>query len=88
MNMQNAEACLPLCAHIYLYFDAAKFSIKLFSFIYFTVSVRTMEWIWNSDWSDPLRLVYITTSSPFQDINLHKNPDNRAVVWLNQMHIR
>ncbi len=30
--------CLPLCAHI-LYFDAAKFSIKLFSFIYFTVSV-------------------------------------------------
>ncbi len=39
MNMQNVEACLPLCAHIYLYFDAAKFSIKLFSFIYFTVSV-------------------------------------------------
>ncbi len=30
--------CLPLCAHI-LYFDAAKFSIKQFSFIYFTVSV-------------------------------------------------
>ncbi len=30
--------CLPLCAHI-LYFDAAKFSIKLFSFVYFTVSV-------------------------------------------------
>ncbi len=30
--------CLPLCAHI-LYFDAAKFLIKQFSFIYFTVSV-------------------------------------------------
>ncbi len=30
--------CLPLCAHI-LYFDAAKFPIKQFSFIYFTVSV-------------------------------------------------
>ncbi len=30
--------CFPLCAHI-LYFDAAKFSIKLFSLIYFTVSV-------------------------------------------------
>ncbi len=29
--------CLPLC-HI-LHFDAAKFSIKLFSLIYFTVSV-------------------------------------------------
>ncbi len=29
--------CLPLCAHI-LYFDAAKFSIKPFSFIYFTDS--------------------------------------------------
>ncbi len=29
---------LLLCAHI-LYFDAAKFSIKQFSFIYFTVSV-------------------------------------------------
>ncbi len=28
----------PLCAHI-LYFDAAKLSIKLFSLIYFTVSV-------------------------------------------------
>ncbi len=30
--------CFPLCAHI-LYFDAAKFSIKLFSLVYFTVSV-------------------------------------------------
>ncbi len=30
--------CLPLCVHI-LYSDAAKFSIKLFSFIYLTVSV-------------------------------------------------
>ncbi len=30
--------CLSHCAHI-LYFDAAKFSIKLFSFIYLTVSV-------------------------------------------------
>ncbi len=30
--------CLPLCAHI-LYFDEAKFSIKLFSLIYLTVSV-------------------------------------------------
>ncbi len=30
--------CLPLCAHI-LYFDAAKFSIKLFLLVYFTVSV-------------------------------------------------
>ncbi len=30
--------CLPLCAHI-LYFDAAKFSIKQFSLICFTVSV-------------------------------------------------
>ncbi len=30
--------CFPLCAQI-LYFDAAKFSIKQFSLIYFTVSV-------------------------------------------------
>ncbi len=29
---------VPLCAHI-LYFDEAKFSIKLFSLVYFTVSV-------------------------------------------------
>ncbi len=29
---------LTLCAHI-LYFDAAKFSIKLFSLIFFSVSV-------------------------------------------------
>ncbi len=30
--------CFPIFAHI-LYFDAAKFSIKLFSLVYFTVSV-------------------------------------------------
>ncbi len=30
--------CFPLCAHI-LFFDAAKISIKLFSFIYLTVTV-------------------------------------------------
>ncbi len=30
--------CFTLCAHI-LYFDAAKFSIKLFSLEYFSVSV-------------------------------------------------
>ncbi len=30
--------CFPLCAHI-LYIDAAKFSIKRFSYIYLTVSV-------------------------------------------------
>ncbi len=30
--------CLPLCAHI-LYFDAAKFSIKLVSLVDFSVSV-------------------------------------------------
>ncbi len=30
--------CIPLCAHI-LYFDAAKLSIKLFSLVYFRVSV-------------------------------------------------
>ncbi len=33
---------LPLCAHI-LYFDAAKFSIKQFSLIYFTLSVVGMN---------------------------------------------
>ncbi len=43
LNMQNVHLffyyyiCLPLC-HI-LYFDPAKFSIKLFSLIYLTVSV-------------------------------------------------
>ncbi len=44
--LQNAKCtfiiyyyiCFPLCAHI-LYFDEAKFSIKLFSLVYFTVSV-------------------------------------------------
>ncbi len=30
--------CFPIFAHI-LYFDEAKFSIKLFSLVYFTVSV-------------------------------------------------
>ncbi len=43
LNMQNVLHCLllHLFASLYhiLYFDAAKFSIKQFSFIYFTVSV-------------------------------------------------
>ncbi len=44
LNMQNVHLLFiitfvsPLCAHI-LYFDEAKFSIKLFSLVYFTVSV-------------------------------------------------
>ncbi len=69
--------CLHLCAHI-LYFDAAKFSIKLFSFIYFTVSVvRQRKLIWKSDWN-ATHLDYIT-SSPLQDVNLHKNPYYLAI---------
>ncbi len=52
--------CLPLCAHI-LYFDAATFSIKQFSLIYFTVSVVRQQ---NK---------YEKVSSPLQDVNLHKS---------------
>ncbi len=67
------------------YFDAAKFTIKLFSLVYllFLLSDNGMnmkKWLKHN----PLRLVYIT-SSPFQDVNLHKNSDNRVVVWWNQI---
>ncbi len=92
LNMQNVGyiydlliyICFPLCAHI-LYFDAAKFSIKQFSFIYLTVSVvrqRNEYEIVNEMW--PIKT---TCSSHFQDVNLHKDPDNRAIVWWNQIHI-
>ncbi len=38
-NTNNViQTNVPLCAHI-LYFDEAKFSIKLFSLVYFTISV-------------------------------------------------
>ncbi len=67
------------------FFDAAKFTIKQFSLVYllFLLSDNGMNMKW---WlkHDPLRLVYIT-SSPFQDVNLHKNSDNRVVVWWNQI---
>ncbi len=45
LNMQNVHSLYYLLLHLFaslchtLYSDAAKFSIKLFSFIYFTVSV-------------------------------------------------
>ncbi len=52
-----------------MYFDAAKFSIKLFSFIYFIVSVvRQGDGYAIVAETRPLRL--------FQDINLNKNADN------------
>ncbi len=67
---------LPLCAHI-LYFDAAKFSIKLFSLVYFSVSVVRQ---WNKYEivieTGPLK-GYIT--SPFQDVNLYKNPSSDKI---------
>ncbi len=85
--------CLPLCAHI-LYFNAAKFSIKQFSLIYLTVSVDRQRDDYETEiemW--PIKgIQYLVSmvhhSSYFQDVNLHKNPDNRAVVWWNQIHIR
>ncbi len=70
--------CLPLYAHL-LYFGAAKFSVKLFSLIYFTVSVVKQRNEYEKvTVTQPIKTI---TSSTFQDINLHKNPDNRAVVW-------
>ncbi len=74
--------CLPLCAHI-LYFDAAKFSKKYLYILLFLLSDNGMnmkKWLKR----DPLRL----HNSPLQDVNLHKNPYNRAVVWLNKTSIR
>ncbi len=68
--------CLPLCAHI-LYFDAAKFSIKQFSLIYVTVSVVRQRNEY--DVVIETQPIKTLTSSLFQDVNLHKNPDNRAV---------
>ncbi len=69
---------MPLCAHL-LYFNAAKFSVKLFSLIYFTVSVVKQRNEYEKvTVTQPIKTI---TSSTFQDVNLHKNPDNRAVVW-------
>ncbi len=77
--------CFPLWAHI-LYFDAAKFLVKQFSLIYFTVSVvRQRD---EYEMVIEMRTIKTITSSPFQDVNLHKNPDIQAVVWGNQLHIR
>ncbi len=75
--------CFPLCTHK-LYFNAAKFLIKQFSLINLTVSVvRQQNEYEIVTETRSIRLDYIT-SSTFQDVNLHKNPDNRAVVWWNQ----
>ncbi len=69
--------CFTLCAHI-LYFDEAKFSIKLFSVVYFSFSVVRQ---WNEyEIVTEMRPINTITSSPFQDVNLHKNHDNLAVV--------
>ncbi len=80
--------CFPLCAHI-LYFDAAKFSIKLFSFIDLTISVvRQCNEYEKVIETRPSKTIETKNSSPLQDVNLHKNLDNRAVVWLNKIPIR
>ncbi len=76
--------CFPLCAHI-LYFDAAKFSIKQFSFIYLTVSVfRQLN---EYEKVIETRSIKTINSSPLQDVNLHKNPYNGAVFGLNKTPI-
>ncbi len=49
-----------------------------FLYIYFTVSVvRQRNEYEKVTVTRPIKTI---TSSPFQDINLHKNPDNRAGV--------
>ncbi len=54
-------------------FEAAKFSIKQFSLIYFSVSVVRQ---WNEyEIVTETRPIKTITSSRFQDVNLHKNPD-------------
>ncbi len=72
--------CFPLFVHI-LYFDAAKFSIKQFLLLYFTVSIvsKRNEYEIVTE-CDPLKSLdadgRIILWPPFQDVNLHKNPDN------------
>ncbi len=54
-----------------LYFDAAKFSIKQFSLIYFTVSVvRQQDKYEIVIETQPIKTI---SSSPLQDVNLHKS---------------
>ncbi len=57
-----------------MYFDAAIFSIKLFSLVYFTVSV-VRQWDEYEIVTETRPIKDYITSSPFQDVNLHKNPD-------------
>ncbi len=74
LNMQNVHivcvyiiyyyyVCVSLCAHI-LYFDEVKFSIKLFSFLFYSFCCQTTVWILNSDWN---ATHWDITISPFQD---------------------
>ncbi len=78
--------CFPLCAHI-LYFDADKFSINCFHWyiLQFLLSDNRMDmkkWLKR----DPLRPNQL--SLPIRTSNMNKNPDNRAVIWWNQIHMR
>ncbi len=57
-----------------LYFDAAKFSIKLFSLVFF-FSVSVVRQQNEYEIVTETRSIKTITSSPFQDVNLHKNPD-------------
>ncbi len=78
--------CLPLCAHT-LYFDSAKFSIKLFSLIYLTVAVVKQRYEYEIV-TETRPIKPTQTALPSKMLNLHKHPDSRAIVRWNQIHIR
>ncbi len=73
--MYSYYLLLHLFASLYhiLYFDADKFSIKLFSLVYFSVSIVRQR----NEYEIVIetRPIKTTCSFHFQDVNLHKNPD-------------
>ncbi len=72
-----------------LYFDAAKFSIKLFSLVYFSVSIVRQRNEYEI--MTETRPIKTKCSSHFQDVNLHKNPDLQSSCHLiksNRLHVR
>ncbi len=81
LNMQNVHYYLllhlfaSLCPHTVIWCSQI-LNKTVFIVIFYCFCCQTSKLIWNSDWN-ATHWDYIT-SSPFQDVNLHKNPDLKS----------
>ncbi len=64
-----------LCPHTVIWCSQI-LNKTVFIVIFYCFCCQTSKLIWNSDWN-ATHWDYIT-SSPFQDVNLHKNPDLKS----------